>query len=359
MRTVTVVSLKLHGNLGINYPIVRSVTTYSLCPQVRMFPLQYLEVNIKDNQGTALNDSGCQIPIVSNRLFGWCSEGAVGRVNLHDFGQDHVVQAPLVNLTVKMCDPASESKCGDMLEISLVCTVTDLGSVDYDVILPAAVVSKLQAPAVSTVLSVGSINNVDLVTQTVDFSGQIEPREVDILNVDDIPEDNVEGDSSVLIAEQKAYPSLVSYWKAAEAGRPDVLAHRSILYHKDQVEGQPVCQLCVPEGRRVSVLKLAHDSVFGVHFGEKKTTERIRLSFFWPELRKSVLNYVRQCPNCQLRSRPMTTDRGPITPVTRCMFHFKSLTWTVLVHLIPRRRWVTGIVCVLSTIVPGGQQCTC
>jgi len=168
-----------------DYPIVKSVTTYSPCPQV--FPLQYLEVSIEGNQCTALNDSGCQISIVSNRLFGWCAEGAVGRVNLHGFGQDHVVQAPLVNLTVKICDPASEGDCGDMHEIPLVCAVTDLGSVDCDVILLAAVVSELQAPVVSAVLSVGDTSNVDPVTQTADFSGQVEPREADILSVD-IPE---------------------------------------------------------------------------------------------------------------------------------------------------------------------------
>jgi len=215
-----------------------------------VFPLQYSEVSIEGNKCTALNDSGCQIPIVSNRLFGWCTEGAVGRVNLHGFGQDHVVQAPLVNLTVKMCDPVS--KCGDMLEIPLLCPVTDLGNVDYDVILPATVVSELQAPAVSAVLSVLGTSNVDPVTQNADFSGQVEPREVDILNVDDVPEDNIEGNSSVLISEQKDDPSLASYWKAAEAGRPDVVVRRGILYHKDQVEGQPVCQLCAPEGRRTS-----------------------------------------------------------------------------------------------------------
>ena len=113
-------------------------------------------------------------------------------------------------------------------------------------------------------LSVGDTSNVDLVTQTADFSGQVRPRKVDILNVDDIPDDNIEGDSSVLIAEQKADPSLALYRKAAEAGRLDVVVHRSILYHIEQVEGQPVCQLCVPEGRRASVLKLAYDSVFGV-----------------------------------------------------------------------------------------------
>ena len=87
---------------------------------------------------------------------------------------------------------------------------------------------------------------------------------MEVLNVDDIPEDNVEGDSSALIAEQKADPSLLSGWKAAKAGRSDFVIHLGILYHNDQVEGQPVCQLCVPMSRRASVLKLAHDSVFMV-----------------------------------------------------------------------------------------------
>ena len=68
-----------------------------------------MQVSIEGNNCTALNDSGCQIPIVSKRLFGWCAEGAVGSVNLHGFGQDHVVQAPLANRTVKLCDPGCES----------------------------------------------------------------------------------------------------------------------------------------------------------------------------------------------------------------------------------------------------------
>ena len=139
----------------------------------------------------------------------------------------------------------------------------------------------------------------------------------------------------MLVPEQRADPSLASCWKAAEAGRPDFVIHRGILYHKDQVEGQPVSQLCVSEGRRVSVLRLAHDSVFGGHLGERKTRERIRLSFFWPELRKSVLAYVRHCANCQLRSRPMTTDRVLISPVTRCDVPFQVLNMDCIGPLDP------------------------
>ena len=72
------------------------------------------------------------------------------------------------------------------------------------------------------------------------------------MNVDDIPEDNVEGDSSALIAEQKADPSLASYWKAAEVGRPGVVVHRDTLCQKDQVEGQPMSHVCAPEGHKTS-----------------------------------------------------------------------------------------------------------
>jgi len=43
-----------------------------------------------------------------------------------------------------------------------VSAVTDLGSVDYDVILPAAVVSEFQAPVVSYVLSVGGTSKLML-----------------------------------------------------------------------------------------------------------------------------------------------------------------------------------------------------
>ena len=65
----------------------------------------------------------------------------------------------------------------------------------------------------------GNTSDVDPVTQTAESSGQEEPQVADILNVDDIPEDNVEGDSSVLVAEQRADHSR----------RPDFVIHRSIF----------------------------------------------------------------------------------------------------------------------------------
>ena len=88
-----------------------------------------------------------------------------------------------------------------------------------------------------------------------------------------------------MIAEQHSDASLADCWQQF-AG--DFMISRGVLYHKDKVEGQPICQLCVPESKRVQVLKLAHDSVFGCHLGEHKTRERVRLSFYWPGMRKSM-----------------------------------------------------------------------
>ena len=103
------------------------------------------------------------------------------------------------------------------------------------------------------------------------------------------------------------------------------MVSNELLYHQDKVKGQPVSQLCLPQGRRSRVLKLAHDSVFSGHMGEKKTRERVRLSFYWPGLRQYVHDYVSSCTSCQLRSRPVTLDRVPITPITRADVPFQVM----------------------------------
>ena len=85
----------------------------------------------------------------------------------------------------------------------------------------------------------------------------------------------------------------------AKVNKGNYVVDRGLLFHYDQVEGQKVCQLCVPECKRNTVRQLAHDSVFGGHLAERKTRERIRLSFHWPKLRqsvKAVCDYVSRLP---------------------------------------------------------------
>ena len=138
--------------------------------------------------------------------------------------------------------------------------------------------------------------------------------------------------SSVLINEQKHDETLSSCSDMARQGKGNFVISRGILYRKDKVEGQPVCQLCLPVGRRKNVLKLAHYSVYGGHMGEREreTCQRIKLSFYWPGLKRSVSQYTSSCKDCQLRSRKMTTDRVPITPITRDDVPFQTLNMVVL-----------------------------
>jgi len=56
------------------HPIVKAVITKQLTPSVLVFSLKFVKVKIAGHSCTALNDSGCQIPIVSERMFGWCKD---------------------------------------------------------------------------------------------------------------------------------------------------------------------------------------------------------------------------------------------------------------------------------------------
>jgi len=61
----------------------------------------------------------------------------------------------------------------------------------------------------------------------------------------------------------------------AKAGKGDCIIDDGLLYHIDQVEGQRVCQLCVPSVKRNVVMQITYDSVFSGHMAEKKTCECI------------------------------------------------------------------------------------
>ena len=84
----------------------------------------------------------------------------------------------------------------------------------------------------------------------------------------------------------------------------------------EKILGQSFSQLCLPKSRRSQVLELAHDT-FGGHLGEKRTRERIRLSFTWPTLTSDCKRYCQTCTVCQNRARKTFRDRVAITPIPR------------------------------------------
>ena len=74
----------------------------------------------------------------------------------------------------------------------------------------------------------------------------------------------------------------------------------------DEVLNQSVAQIVAPENRRASIMSFAHDNSF--HQGHKKTSERIRYSFYWPTLRSDVIHYVATCEPCILKRQLITKD---------------------------------------------------
>jgi len=111
---------------------------------VCIYPLKYVNVTVSGYDCVSLEDSGCQIPLVSNRLFLWCCNETVGNVTIYGLKRDQTVHAPLAILFVCL----SNVDCENVRKLPIMCAVTDLCSYNYGVILPAAVVCNLQAKAV-------------------------------------------------------------------------------------------------------------------------------------------------------------------------------------------------------------------
>ena len=87
----------------------------------------------------------------------------------------------------------------------------------------------------------------------------------------------------------------------------DFMICRGVLYHKDEVEGLPVCQLCAPQSKHLHSLKLAHNSASECHARVCGTPERGQLIFYWHGVCQSMHSCVRSRSSWRLRS---TTTKG-------------------------------------------------
>ena len=124
-----------------------------------------------------------------------------------------------------------------------------------------------------------------------------------------------------MVLEQEQDPSLANSWIQAQVGKGGFRTHKGLLYPKDQVEGQAVSQFCVPQGRRAKILQLA---------------------------RESTLSDVQPCCNCYSRARSVTTDRVPITPITRIDVPFQVMNVYRISPSLTAKAVVDGHECSVS-----------
>ena len=66
-----------------------------------------------------------------------------------------------------------------------------------------------------------------------------------------------------------------------------------VLYYKDRV--------CVPDGNdlRKDILEEAHNGSFAIHPGSTKMHQDFKMSFWWSEMKRDVLEFVSKCLVCQ------------------------------------------------------------
>ena len=268
---------------------------------------------------------------------------SMGQIRLQGIFGDAVL-ADLMTLQVRV--PCSDAD-PDYVDLPVVFAVTDEIVQDCDFIIPSYVVQLIYAagsfaPQSSLSCNIVTISqsqalrvnsddhNGDGIVQSSERSNTVDDpfTESQTDNVDR-PSTNLTNidDRASLIDEQKADATLDQYWHLASRRKGGMCVEDGVLYHQDEVAGHKVKQLCVPYGRRLEVMRLAHDAVTAGHLGSHKTCERIRLNFFWPNLKHDVTSYVSSCRPCQLRPRSRRDDRVPIMPIVRpsvpfAYFHF-------------------------------------
>ena len=84
-------------------------------------------------------------------------------------------------------------------------------------------------------------------------------------------------------------------------------------------EWRVVHQIVVPPNYRKEILSLAHGSIMAGHLGVNKTYHKILTYFYWPGLKKDVVQFCRLCHVCQLVGKPnQAVPAAPLQPIPVC-----------------------------------------
>ena len=111
--------------------------------------------------------------------------------------------------------------------------------------------------------------------------------------------------------------------------RNDLLIHRK--FNKDPHDGERnVDRVVVPESYRNEILCVGHTIPLASHLGISKTHSRIATHFFWPGLHFDVRKYCATCPQCQLVTRKMKSNRAPLKPVEIVTQPFKKIAIDII-----------------------------
>lgn len=70
-------------------------------------------------------------------------------------------------------------------------------------------------------------------------------------------------------------------------------------------------QIVIPKVYRYEILSLAHETPLAGHLGSKKTWHKISEHFYWPSLKKDVIEFCQSYHTCQVVGKP----KAPLRPI--------------------------------------------
>ena len=74
-------------------------------------------------------------------------------------------------------------------------------------------------------------------------------------------------------------------------------------------------RLYIPHALQQTYLQFYHDHPLSGHLGFHKVLEKLRLKYYWPNMRHSVSTYINQCALCQ-HIKPASKPAGTLQPIT-------------------------------------------
>jgi putative transposase len=93
---------------------------------------------------------------------------------------------------------------------------------------------------------------------------------------------------------------------------------KKILYKKVKVNNQNKIVVCLPLRFRLEVLYSYHDDALtGGHLGIAKTIDKIMNRYYWPSMRKDIIEYVQSCTECQAKKKLLLPPAGMMIPITK------------------------------------------
>ena len=346
---------------------------------LKLARLDYMDVQIKGVLHTvsALVDGGSQLNVIDSSIIHSLNLTPVGTISIRGIVGEPI-QASLVQLQIKITNVNDEmnddyisimcAACDDLNE-SLIITLpvadqlynavqhSNVNEYDSDFIITpdacevdgcVAVVTRAQSKVKcdGSYLQ-NSVNEADGV-----LSKPVNVCEDDkdganalFLDVDEIThiKDSINpGNKNSLVEEQRSDESLEVAFKLALKGKGNYVIKDELLFKKEYYCGRELVNLVVPSKRRVSVLKLAHDTC---HFAGKRTYERIILSgLTWGSspgvgsVRTDSIKYAAKCSTCQMYARTTCFDRVPIKVVTRDAVVFRHFQMDVFGPIVPNEK---------------------